>query len=143
LPLSRIPVANVQHRPHSRAHGLDAASRQAARRYRRQPDDRACRPQRARKRDCARGGGDRSTEIAEAVRAAGFEAVMTSADHESGSDRIFEALGPLDPQGRVETVVNLQGDLPTVEPETVGGAVRRTLEARPTSHGGRRDHRRG
>ncbi|NMG40496.1 3-deoxy-manno-octulosonate cytidylyltransferase [Chelativorans sp. ZYF759] len=62
--------------------------------------------------------------IADAVEAAGFEAVMTSADHESGSDRIFEALKSLDPQGRVETVVNLQGDLPTVEPETVAAAVR-------------------
>jgi 3-deoxy-manno-octulosonate cytidylyltransferase (CMP-KDO synthetase) len=67
-------------------------------------------------------------EIAEAVQAAGFEAVVTSADHESGSDRIFEALTRLDPEGRVETVVNLQGDLPTVEPETVAAAVR-TLEA--------------
>jgi len=65
-----------------------------------------------------------STEIADAVRAAGFEAVMTSTHHQSGSDRIFEALGTLDPQGRIETVVNLQGDLPTVEPATVAAAVR-------------------
>ena len=40
---------------------------------------------------------------------------MTSTHHQSGSDRIFEALGRLDPDGRIETVVNLQGDLPTVE----------------------------
>lgn len=65
-----------------------------------------------------------STEIADAVRAAGFEAVMTSTAHQSGSDRIFEALCTLDPQGRIETVVNLQGDLPTVEPATVASAVR-------------------
>ncbi len=65
-----------------------------------------------------------STEIADAVRAAGFEAVMTSTAHQSGSDRIFEALGTLDPQGQIETVVNLQGDLPTVEPATVAAAVR-------------------
>jgi 3-deoxy-manno-octulosonate cytidylyltransferase (CMP-KDO synthetase) len=57
--------------------------------------------------------------IAAAVRAAGIEAVMTRRDHQSGSDRIFEALSALDPQGRVETVVNVQGDLPTVEPETI------------------------
>lgn len=67
-------------------------------------------------------------EIADAVEAAGFEAVITSADHESGSDRIFEALGRLDPEGRADTVVNLQGDLPTVEPETVAAAVL-TLQA--------------
>ena len=54
-----------------------------------------------------------------AVTSAGFEAVMTRADHPSGSDRIFEALTRLDPDGSVETVINLQGDLPTIEPEAV------------------------
>jgi len=62
--------------------------------------------------------------VAEAVRAHGFEAVMTRADHESGSDRIFEALAALDPQGFVETVVNVQGDLPTIEPETIRAVFR-------------------
>ncbi|MDY8109868.1 3-deoxy-manno-octulosonate cytidylyltransferase [Fulvimarina sp. 2208YS6-2-32] len=57
--------------------------------------------------------------IAAAVRDAGFEAVMTSPDHPSGSDRIFEALRHLDPEGRVETIVNLQGDLPTIDPASV------------------------
>lgn len=57
--------------------------------------------------------------IATAVRAAGHEAVMTRADHESGSDRVFEALEKLDPAERVETVVNLQGDLPLIEPALV------------------------
>ncbi|BCH27973.1 3-deoxy-manno-octulosonate cytidylyltransferase [Mesorhizobium sp. L-8-3] len=61
--------------------------------------------------------------VAEAVRAHGFEAVMTRGDHESGSDRIFEALKRLDPEARVETVVNLQGDLPTVEPATIRAAL--------------------
>lgn len=65
-----------------------------------------------------------TAEVADAVRAAGFEAVMTSTHHQSGSDRIFEALGRLDPDGLIETVVNLQGDLPTVEPATVAAAVR-------------------
>lgn len=64
-----------------------------------------------------------ATEIAEAVRAAGFEAVMTRADHPSGSDRIFEALGLLDPDGAVELVVNVQGDLPTIAPETIRAAL--------------------
>lgn len=63
-------------------------------------------------------------EIAEAVRAHGHEAVMTRADHESGSDRIFEALTALDPDGGVDTIINVQGDLPTIEPETIEAALR-------------------
>lgn len=62
--------------------------------------------------------------VAEAVRAHGFEAVMTRADHQSGSDRIFEALTALDPKGEVETVVNVQGDLPTIEPSIIGAALK-------------------
>ena len=62
-------------------------------------------------------------DIAEAVRQAGFEAVMTRVDHPSGSDRIFEALQSVDPQGEIANVVNLQGDLPTIEPETLRAAL--------------------
>jgi 3-deoxy-manno-octulosonate cytidylyltransferase (CMP-KDO synthetase) len=58
--------------------------------------------------------GDR--EIFDAVRAAGGEAVMTRPDHASGSDRIFEALRAVDPSGRHDCIVNLQGDLPTLDP---------------------------
>lgn len=61
--------------------------------------------------------------VAEAVRGGGFEAVLTRADHRSGSDRIFEALGKLDPEGRVDIVVNVQGDLPTIEPRTIRAAL--------------------
>ncbi len=57
-----------------------------------------------------------SPEIAKAVEKAGGRAVMTRADHVSGSDRIFEALNTLDPQGRAGIVVNVQGDLPTLSP---------------------------
>jgi 3-deoxy-manno-octulosonate cytidylyltransferase (CMP-KDO synthetase) len=56
-------------------------------------------------------------EIADAVEKAGGRAVMTRADHVSGSDRIFEALNKLDPQGRAGIVVNVQGDLPTLSPQ--------------------------
>ena len=59
-----------------------------------------------------------------AVRDAGFEAVMTRVDHESGSDRIYEALQICDPEGKVRIVINVQGDLPTIEPETVRAALR-------------------
>ncbi|MCD7109983.1 3-deoxy-manno-octulosonate cytidylyltransferase [Rhizobium sp. DKSPLA3] len=60
----------------------------------------------------------------DAVTAAGFEAVMTRTDHPSGSDRIYEALTLCDPDGLVETVINVQGDLPTIEPETIRAALR-------------------
>ena len=58
-------------------------------------------------------------DIAAAVTAHGGEAVMTRADHPSGSDRIFEAMKILDPEGRAEIVVNLQGDFPTITPDTI------------------------
>ncbi|XHC00407.1 3-deoxy-manno-octulosonate cytidylyltransferase [Nitratireductor sp. ac15] len=60
-----------------------------------------------------------STEVAAAVQKAGFTAIMTSTDHQSGSDRIFEALDTLDPDGRFENIINLQGDLPTIAPEDI------------------------
>jgi len=58
-------------------------------------------------------------EIAAAVRAHGGEAVMTRADHPSGSDRIHEAMRLLDPGGTAEIVVNLQGDFPTISPDNI------------------------
>ncbi len=64
-----------------------------------------------------------SDEVARAVEALGFVAVMTAASHQSGSDRIFEALQKLDPEGRYTTIVNLQGDLPTIDPALIAGAA--------------------
>jgi 3-deoxy-D-manno-octulosonate cytidylyltransferase len=58
-----------------------------------------------------------SRDIADAVQKAGGQAVMTRTDHVSGSDRIFEALNELDPQGHAQIVINLQGDLPTLPPQ--------------------------
>ena len=58
-------------------------------------------------------------EIAAAVAAHGGEAVMTRADHPSGSDRIFEALCTLDPRREAEFVVNLQGDFPTIRTDNI------------------------
>ena len=54
--------------------------------------------------------------IADAVERAGGRTVLTRPDHASGSDRIFEALEAIDPAGRHDAVVNLQGDLPTIAP---------------------------
>jgi len=61
--------------------------------------------------------------VADAVRDAGFEAVMTREDHQSGSDRIFEALSALDPGRKAEIVINVQGDLPTIDPATIRAAL--------------------
>lgn len=58
-------------------------------------------------------------EIAGAVTAHGGEAIMTRADHPSGSDRIFEALEALDGAGQIDTVINVQGDLPTIAPDDI------------------------
>ena len=62
-------------------------------------------------------------EIVAAVERAGGRAVLTRADHPSGSDRIFEALGTLDPRCRHDIVVNLQGDLPTLDAALVRSAL--------------------
>lgn len=58
-----------------------------------------------------------------AVESAGFEVAMTRADHASGSDRIFEALGRIDPERRVTRIVNVQGDLPTLDPSLIRAAL--------------------
>ena len=60
-----------------------------------------------------------SAEIADVVRAAGGEAQMTRADHQSGSDRAFEAISRIDPEQDADFIVNLQEDLPTLEPQLV------------------------
>lgn len=65
-----------------------------------------------------------SQEVAEAVRAAGGTAQMTAAHHPSGSDRIHEAVTRLDPDGRHDLIVNVQGDLPLIAPR----AIRAVLE---------------
>ena len=54
--------------------------------------------------------------IAAAIRDAGGEAVLTRADHPSGSDRTFEAVSLIDPDGAYDLVLNLQGDLPELDP---------------------------
>jgi 3-deoxy-manno-octulosonate cytidylyltransferase (CMP-KDO synthetase) len=61
--------------------------------------------------------------VFDAVAKAGGEAVMTRPDHASGSDRIHEALQQVDPDRRVDTIVNLQGDLPTLDPGLVHTCV--------------------
>ena len=65
--------------------------------------------------------GDRS--IADAVDAVGGEAVMTDPDLPSGSDRVHAAAAIFDPAGRYGIVVNLQGDLPAIEPALIRASL--------------------
>lgn len=60
-----------------------------------------------------------SEAICEAVEKVGGTSIMTDPDHASGSDRIYEALLAADPEGRFERIVNLQGDLPTLDSDLV------------------------
>ena len=64
-----------------------------------------------------------SEVIAACVEKAGGRAVMTRADHPSGSDRIFEALAVADPQGKGAVIVNVQADLPNIAPSDIAAAV--------------------
>jgi 3-deoxy-manno-octulosonate cytidylyltransferase (CMP-KDO synthetase) len=59
--------------------------------------------------------------IHDAVRAAGFESVMTSPDHASGSDRLAEAVASIDEQ--FDLIVNVQGDEPLISPRTIERAI--------------------
>jgi len=61
--------------------------------------------------------------IVAAIEAAGGEAVLTDPDHTSGSDRIHEALQKIDPTGNYDAIVNVQGDLPTIEPAVISAAI--------------------
>ncbi|MBT5751596.1 MAG: NTP transferase domain-containing protein, partial [Rhodospirillaceae bacterium] len=56
--------------------------------------------------------------IAKAIHAVGGEAILTDPDLPSGSDRIHAALREVDPDGRHDAIINLQGDLPVLEPKT-------------------------
>lgn len=69
-------------------------------------------------------------EIVQAVRQAGGEAVLTDPALPSGSDRIRAALHALDPEGRCDAVINLQGDMPFVDAEVLR-ACARLLAAEP------------
>lgn len=62
-------------------------------------------------------------ETFDAVASAGFEVVMTRVDHQSGSDRIYEALLKCDPERRARFIINVQGDLPTIDPATIRAAL--------------------
>ncbi len=60
-----------------------------------------------------------SAEVADVVTKAGGQVAMTRADHPTGSDRICEALAAIDPDRDFNIVINVQGDLPTLDPTVV------------------------
>ncbi|TYC51842.1 3-deoxy-manno-octulosonate cytidylyltransferase [Rhodobacterales bacterium] len=60
--------------------------------------------------------------IADAVRDHGGKAVMTRPDHVSGSDRIFEAAELVDPERKFDIILNVQGDVPLIAPESIRAA---------------------
>ncbi len=66
--------------------------------------------------------------VRDAILKAGGEALMTRPDHVSGSDRVFEAVLKHDPAGKLESVINLQGDLPTLDPSLVRACLRALSE---------------
>jgi 3-deoxy-manno-octulosonate cytidylyltransferase (CMP-KDO synthetase) len=72
-----------------------------------------------------------SADIVAAVRKTGGEAVMTRADHASGSDRVFEAVNHVDPDGDFEIILNLQGDLPTLAPSLPTACIAPLLDKGP------------
>ncbi|GBQ91950.1 3-deoxy-D-manno-octulosonate cytidylyltransferase [Gluconacetobacter johannae DSM 13595] len=63
-------------------------------------------------------------ELARIVEAAGGVAVRTDPALPSGSDRVWQALCQVDPQAHHDVVVNLQGDLPGLDPRALAAALR-------------------
>ena len=62
--------------------------------------------------------------IIDAVVAAGGEAIMTRADHTNGSDRIHEAMEAIDPEAKHDVIINVQGDLPTIDVQSIQAACK-------------------
>jgi 3-deoxy-manno-octulosonate cytidylyltransferase (CMP-KDO synthetase) len=65
--------------------------------------------------------GDRA--IADAIEKAGGRAVMTDPNQPTGSDRIHEAIMRVDPDRKYDAVINVQGDLPLLDPPAIRVAV--------------------
>tara|TARA_B100000459_G_scaffold110204_1_gene64297 strand:+ start:875 stop:1600 length:726 start_codon:yes stop_codon:yes gene_type:complete len=60
-----------------------------------------------------------NVEIKEVIENIGGEAILTSSNHESGSDRIFEALNIYDKESKFDNIINLQGDLPNIHKDAL------------------------
>lgn len=62
-------------------------------------------------------------EIADAIHQAGGIAVLTDPDLPSGSDRVWQAVEKYDPDGNHDIIINVQGDLPTLDPHVIQATV--------------------
>jgi 3-deoxy-manno-octulosonate cytidylyltransferase (CMP-KDO synthetase) len=72
-----------------------------------------------------------SQDINAVIHAAGGEAVLTRLNHASGSDRVFEAVGLIDAGDAFDVILNLQGDLPTLDPRTARACLQPLQQAGP------------
>jgi len=62
-------------------------------------------------------------EIVEIIKSVGGDAILTNPDHPSGSDRVWEAVMRRDPNGKYDVIVNVQGDLPTLDPAVIQASI--------------------
>ncbi|MEM7046490.1 MAG: 3-deoxy-manno-octulosonate cytidylyltransferase [Pseudomonadota bacterium] len=62
--------------------------------------------------------------VATLIAQAGGQALLTDPDLPSGSDRVFQALERFDPKRRIKTIINLQGDMPFIEPSVIDETLR-------------------
>ena len=64
-----------------------------------------------------------NVEIKEVIENIGGEAILTNSNHESGSDRIFEALNIYDKESKFDNIINLQGDLPNIHKDALSKII--------------------
>lgn len=62
-------------------------------------------------------------EIVDVIKSVGGDVVLTNPDHPSGSDRVWEAVMRRDPDGKHDIIVNVQGDLPTLDPAAIRASI--------------------
>jgi len=71
-----------------------------------------------------------SVEIMQAVNREGVQCLMTSKEHQNGSDRIYEALEKIDPKKTIKYVMNLQGDMPFIKPKALFDLIEKIGESK-------------
>ena len=69
-------------------------------------------------------------EVADLVKKHGYNAVMTDPDLPSGTDRIYQAFKKMPNNQDIDIIVNLQGDLPNIEPKIISDTIE-VLENNP------------
>ena len=64
-----------------------------------------------------------SKKISKVIDAKGGNAILTDTNHQSGSDRVYEALCKFDLNFNYDLIINLQGDMPIFDPEVLQNLV--------------------